>query len=67
MKEYLNVETFFGPVCRVELEVVARKDEKNILVKGWNCYKELSLCENGKIYWMVKNEFREIPEDWKNL
>jgi len=64
--ETFYVETFSGAKCNVELEVIAKK-EGRVLVKGWNCYKELALAKNGKNFWMVDNEFKEIPEEWKAL
>ena len=64
--ETFYVETFFGAKCHVRLEVIAKK-EGRVLVKGWNCYKELVPTMNGKDYWMVENEFDEIPEEWKDL
>jgi hypothetical protein len=62
--ETFYVETFSGAKCYINLEVVARK-EGRVLVKAWNCYKELVRTINGKNYWMVDQEYSEIPDEWR--
>lgn len=63
--ETFYIETFSGAKCNIKLEVIAKKKDGRVLVKGWNCYKELVLVMNGKNFWMVDHEYKEIPDDWK--
>lgn len=67
MKTNLQVETLVGSVCSVEVDVVGIRCKENILIKSWDSYKELRLIKNGKLFWVVENEFNKIPEDWKEF
>ena len=64
MKEVFYVETFSGSKCNVNLEVVSKKNDR-VLVKSWDCYKELVKMTNGKNFWVVDREYNEIPDEWK--
>jgi hypothetical protein len=64
INETFFVETYSGAKCNVELGVVGKKGNR-VLVKGWNCYKELVQTTNGKDFWVVEQEYKEIPEEWK--
>lgn len=64
--ETFFVETYSGAKCHIKLEVIAKKGER-VLVKGWNCYKELVQTINGRNFWVVDQEYKEIPEEWKDL
>jgi hypothetical protein len=65
MKEVFYVETYCGSKCNVTFEVIAKK-EGRVLVKSWDCYKELVKMENGKNFWAVDREYNEIPDEWKS-
>lgn len=58
MMRHIRVETYFGPVVGVDVDVVNDYGSR-IVVKDWNGYKELWLTP--KDYWVVMDEYRDIP------
>ena len=65
LKKIIRLETYLGGIRNAEVEVISEK-ENLILIKTWDSYKALEYLQD-KRYWEVKDWFKEIPEEWKNV